>query len=110
MSQLGPLVPFVLVLAVFWLLILRPQQRRQRELRHLQSSLSAGNEVMLTSGIYGTVSTTADDHVLVEVAPGVTLKVARGAIAQLTKPTESADAQPVDGEPTGDVATGSEEN
>lgn len=100
MSSLGPIVPFLLILAVFWLLILRPQQRRQRELRNLQSSLTAGNEVMLTSGIFGTVSSADDDHVLVEVAPGVTLKVARGAIAQvLTTP-----------EPEGVEPTGPEEN
>lgn len=87
MSSLGPIVPFVLILAVFWLLILRPQQRRQRELRTLQSALTTGSDVMLSSGIYGTVTSTSDDHVLVDIAPGVTVKVARGAIAQvLTRP------------------------
>jgi preprotein translocase subunit YajC len=99
-STLGPLLPFVLILAVFWLLILRPQQRRQRELRALQSSLTAGNDVMLTSGIFGTVSSAADDHVLVDIAPGVTIKVARGAIAQVMTTPEPGDAQ----------AAGSEEN
>lgn len=88
MSNLGPIVPFVLVIAVFWLLILRPQQRRQRELRALQSSLTAGSDVMLSSGIYGTVSSTTDEHVLVDIAPGVTVKVARGAIAQVTSKPE----------------------
>lgn len=98
MSSLGPFVPFVLILAVFWLLILRPQQRRQRELRALQSSLTAGNDVMLTSGIYGTVSGETDEHVLVDIAPGVTVRVARGAIAQvLTKP-ESDGVEPADSE------------
>jgi preprotein translocase subunit YajC len=109
-SSIGALLPFILIIGVFWLLILRPQQRRQRELRHLQSSLSAGDDVMLTSGIYGTVSSIDDDHVLVEIAPGVTIRVARGAIAQLTKTTESADGEPVDGEPGGAQTAGSEEN
>ncbi|SFC77545.1 preprotein translocase subunit YajC [Nocardioides terrae] len=98
MSSLGAVLPFVLILAVFWLLILRPQQRRQRELRALQSSLSAGSEVMLTSGIYGTVSATADDHVLVEIAPGVTIKIARGAVAQVMTNIEPAADEPVDSE------------
>lgn len=96
MSTLGPLLPFVLVLAVFWFLILRPQQRRQRELRALQSSLTAGNDVMLTSGIFGTVNGTTDDHVLVDIAPGVTIKVARGAIAQVMTTPEATDADPAD--------------
>jgi preprotein translocase subunit YajC len=108
-SSIGALLPFILIIAVFWLLILRPQQRRQRELRDLQSSLTAGDDVMLTSGIFGTVTGITDDHVLVEIAPGVTIKVARGAIAQ-TKTTESADGGPVDGEPGSPGAAGSEEN
>jgi preprotein translocase subunit YajC len=96
-------MPFVLILAVFWLLILRPQQRRQRELRALQSSLTPGNEVMLTSGIFGTVSDTTDDHVLVDIAPGVTVRVARGAIAQVIAKTEPAAVEP-------DAPADSEEN
>lgn len=98
MSSVGALLPFVLILAVFWLLVLRPQQRRQRELRALQSSLTTGSEVMLTSGIFGTVSGTTDDHVLVDIAPGVTVRVARGAIAQVTTQTESTADEPVDSE------------
>jgi preprotein translocase subunit YajC len=99
-SALGPIVPFILILAVFWLLILRPQQRRQRELRALQSSLTTGSDVMLTSGIFGTVTSTNDDHVLVEIAPGVTIKVVRGAIAQVLTTSE----------PDGTESAGSEEN
>jgi preprotein translocase subunit YajC len=99
-SELGALLPFVLIAAVFWLLVIRPQQRRQRELRSLQSSLSTGSEVMLTSGIFGTVNSIADDHVLIDLGPGVTVKVARGAIAQvITRP-----------EPVSEDAPGSEEN
>jgi preprotein translocase subunit YajC len=99
--SLAGLLPFVLILAVFWLLILRPQQRRQRELRTLQSALSVGSDVMLSSGIYGTVSSTSDDHVLVDIAPGVTVKVARGAVAQvLTRPEPEDDTE----------VAGSEEN
>lgn len=110
MSSIGALLPFILIIGVFWLLILRPQQRRQRELRDLQSSLTAGDDVMLTSGIFGTVSGITDEHVLVEIAPGVTIKAARGAIAQLTKTTDPADGETVDGEPGGAGAAGSEEN
>jgi len=90
-------LPFVLILAVFWLLILRPQQRRQRELRSLQSSLTTGNEVMLTSGIFGTVSSADDDHVLVEIATGVTVKVARAAVAQVLTAPESGEETEIAG-------------
>lgn len=73
-------LPLVAIAVLFWLLIIRPQSRRARELQRLQSSLSVGDAVMLTSGIYGTVTETADDHLRVMIAQGVTIKVARGAI------------------------------
>ncbi|MDH2416450.1 preprotein translocase subunit YajC [Nocardioides sp. CER19] len=110
MGSLGALLPFVLIIAVFWLLILRPQQRRQRELRHLQSSLSAGNDVMLTSGIFGTVSSTHDDHILVEIAQGVTVKVARGAIAQVITTTGTETDTRDSAEPESGETADSEEN
>jgi preprotein translocase subunit YajC len=109
-SALGPIVPFILILAVFWLLILRPQQRRQRELRALQSTLTTGSDVMLTSGIFGTVTSTNDDHVLVEIAPGVTIKVVRGAVAQQLDTTETDRGLSDGGEPDGAEPAGSEEN
>ena len=54
MKQLGSLLPFVLIALVFWLLIVRPQRRRQQELSSTQASLGPGVEVMLGSGIFGT--------------------------------------------------------
>ena len=46
----------------------------------MQSSLKAGDEVMLTSGIFGVLRETEDEHLRVEIADGVTIKVARGAV------------------------------
>jgi preprotein translocase subunit YajC len=79
-------LPLVAIAVLFWLLIIRPQSRRAKELQRLQSSLSVGDAVMLTSGIYGTVTETADDHLRVEIAEGVTIKVVRGAIG-IVEPT-----------------------
>lgn len=100
MSDLGAILPLVLIIVVFWFLLIRPQQRRAKELQAMQSALKPGDEVMLTSGIYARITEITDDHVLVEVAAGVTVKVARGAIARvITEP-----------EPESDVTPGSEEN
>jgi preprotein translocase subunit YajC len=73
-------LPLVGIVLLFWLFIIRPQSRRQKELRSMQSSLSVDDEIMLTSGIYATVRGIEDDHVLVEIAEGVVIKVARGAV------------------------------
>jgi preprotein translocase subunit YajC len=74
------LVGFALLL---WLLLVRPQARRQRELARMQSTLDVGDEVVLTSGVYGTVRGLDDVVVQVEIADGVTIRVARGAVGQV---------------------------
>jgi preprotein translocase subunit YajC len=89
------LLPFLVIIIAFWFLLIRPQQKRQRKIRELQSQLSVGEKVMLTSGIYAEVRGVGDDYVLVEIADGVTVKVARAAIGQVL-PTDTADAQVVD--------------
>ena len=74
------LLPLVGIVLLFWLFIIRPASRRQKELRNMQSSLSVGDEVMLTAGVFATVNRIEDDHLLVEIADGEVVKVARGAV------------------------------
>jgi preprotein translocase subunit YajC len=71
---------------VFYLLIWRPQQRRAAGMRALQDALRLGDEVVTTSGIFGTIVALRDDHIDLEVAPNVVLKVARGAIGTRLTP------------------------
>lgn len=88
-SLVLPLGAFVLI---FWLLIIRPQARRQRELSDLHASLSVGDEVMLASGIYGSVRGLDEDTALIRVSEGVDLRVARAAVARVL--TEHSDIPP----------------
>jgi preprotein translocase subunit YajC len=88
--QLLPLLTLVALAAVFWLLLIRPQSRRQRELAHMQSTLEVGDEVMLTSGVFGTVRSLDDDVAQVEIADGVTIRVARGAVGQVVHDDDAA--------------------
>lgn len=90
MQELASFLPIVAIALLFWLLIIRPASRRQRELARMQGSLSVGDQVVLTSGIFGTVSELADDHVVVEVAEGVDLRVARGAIGHVRQESSQA--------------------
>jgi preprotein translocase subunit YajC len=89
-GSLGALLPFVLIALVFWLLIVRPQRRRQQTMAATQSALQTGTEVMLGSGIYGRVVSADDEEttILVEVAPGTVLKVARQAVVRVIEPAE----------------------
>jgi preprotein translocase subunit YajC len=96
---LAPLLPLVAIALLFWLLIIRPASRRQKDQARLQASVGLGDRVMLTSGIYGTVTDLDDDRLQVEIASGVVVTVARGAIGSVV-PTEQpeAEAESTDGD------------
>lgn len=95
-------LPLVVIAIAFWLLIVRPTARRNKEVRRLQSSLATGDRVILASGIYATLQEIRDDRVLAEVAPGVVVEVARGAIAAVEAPPEPPTAiDPSQSDPSG---------
>jgi preprotein translocase subunit YajC len=83
---LAQLLPLLLIVAVFWLLIVRPARRRQSAMSQLQSTLHPGAEVMLNSGIIGRISSIDDEILRVEVAPQTVLRVHRQAVARVIDP------------------------
>jgi preprotein translocase subunit YajC len=102
-----PVLFLVGIAVLFWLVLIRPQARRQRELAHMQSTLEVGDEVMLTSGVYGTLRALDEDAAQVEIADGVTIRVARGAVGQVLHEAD-AEQEPKPDEPADDEV--SEEN
>ncbi|MBF4162203.1 preprotein translocase subunit YajC [Nocardioides sp. CBS4Y-1] len=86
------MLPLLVIAVIFWLLIVRPQTRRNRELMTMQRSLGVGDEVMLTSGVYGILRALDDPDdpddtaVSVEIADGVVIRVARAAVGQKVAP------------------------
>lgn len=88
MQELASLLPIIGIALLFWLLIIRPQSKRQKAVLSMQAGLQPGTEVMLTSGIFGTLERVEDDAVWVRVAEGVTLKAAKGAVGSVV--TEDA--------------------
>ena len=86
MTDLAALLPLVAILALFWFMVIRPQQRRQREVTALQNSIEVGQRVMMSSGIYGTVRSITDDTARLEIAPGTEIQIARAAIARVDEP------------------------
>lgn len=83
MESLGALLPFLLIIGVFWLLILRPAQKRQREQAATLASLAPGARVMTTAGMYATIRELGDDTVELEVSPGVVITYAKQAVARV---------------------------
>ena len=95
MQDLAALLPFLAIAVIFWLLAIRPQQRRAREVQAMQQALGVGDDVMLTSGVYGTLTEIDEETVRVEIAPGVTIKVARGAVGRrIDEPGERPEVAP----------------
>ena len=72
----------VAIFAVMYFLMIRPQQKRQKELRAFQSALQKGNKVVISGGIYGTVVEVKETSVLVEVDNNVKLRVDKGSIVR----------------------------
>jgi preprotein translocase subunit YajC len=86
---MGQLIFFALLLVLMWVVLILPQQRRVRAHQALVASLGEGDEVMTTSGLYGTIIEIEGDDVRLQVAPDVELRFARGAIARrITGPAD----------------------
>lgn len=79
-SLLVQLIPFVLILAIFYFLILLPMRRRQRKIEEFQRSLKVGDRVVTTGGIYGVITKLNERSVQLQVADKVRIEVARAAI------------------------------
>lgn len=90
------ILPIIAIAVIFWLLIIRPNVKRQRQQLEMQAAIEVGNEVMLTSGIFGVVSEEAEGHLMIEVAPDVLIKVVRGAVATVVVPSDQSADEPVD--------------
>ena len=79
-NPLWQLVPFVLILAIFYFLILLPMKRRQRRIQEFQKNLKVGDQVVTTSGIYGQITRLGERTVQLQIADKVRIEVARAAI------------------------------
>lgn len=89
-EQIASLLPIVAFALIFWLLLVRPAQRRRKLVAGMQSALAVGDQVMLSSGVFGTVRELQDDKVSLEIADNVVILVARGAIGEVVEILESA--------------------
>jgi len=88
LGGLTSLAPLVLIIAVFYVLLIRPQQKRQRQLQETVASLKIGDRVITNGGIIGVITTVRDSSFLIRSADKSILEVARTAIADLDREPE----------------------
>ena len=74
------LMPFVLMIAIFYVLVLLPMRRRQKKIQDFQAALKVGDRVITTSGIYGVITKLDEHSVQVQIADKVRIDVARAAV------------------------------
>ena len=74
------LVPFALVLAIFYFLILAPMKKRQRKVRDFLATLKVGDRVVTSGGLFGTITRLGDQSVQIQVADKVRVEIARHAV------------------------------
>jgi preprotein translocase subunit YajC len=83
----GQLIILVLMVAIFYFLLIRPQQRRLKALQALQASLQLGDEIITSAGFFGTIRRFDGEVVTIELSPGVEARVNRRAISGKVNPS-----------------------
>jgi preprotein translocase subunit YajC len=96
------LIIMVLMLAVMYVLMIRPQRQRQAQQQAMIDGASVGDDVLTTGGIYGTVTQAEGDDIVVEIADGITVHMTRRGIAAVLPP--DADDEPDEADEVPDEA------
>jgi preprotein translocase subunit YajC len=91
----GSLLMLVLVMAIFYFMLVRPQRKRLAEHQALVSSLIPGDEVVTIGGVYGFVNRIEDDEVWLEVSEGIEMRFSKQAVSRRIGPAEESD-EPVE--------------
>ncbi|WP_062122716.1 preprotein translocase subunit YajC [Geofilum rubicundum] len=79
-NPLMSLLPFLLIIVVFYFFMIRPQMKRQKELRKYREGLKKGDKIITTGGIYGRVVEVKDAQVIMEIADEVKIKIDKSAV------------------------------
>lgn len=83
------MIPMLLIFGIFYFMMIRPQQRKEKERKRMISEIKSGARVMF-SGIMGTVTNVKDQTFIVKIADGVKIEVARGAVSRVLEKGEKA--------------------
>ncbi|SNR44189.1 preprotein translocase subunit YajC [Paracoccus sediminis] len=81
-------IPLILIFAIMYFLMIRPQQKRVKQHKEMVSALKKGDQVITQGGIIGKVSSVRDDELEVEIATGVRVRVVRSTVSQVISRTE----------------------
>lgn len=90
-SAVASFLPLILIFGIMYMLLIRPQQKKMKDLKAMVEAVRRGDQVLTAGGIIGKVVKVGDDNVLeVEIAEGVKVKIAKHTITQVMSKTEPA--------------------
>jgi preprotein translocase subunit YajC len=90
---LGTFVPLILMFAIFYFLLIRPQQKKAKQHKQMLASVRKGDKVVSAGGLHGVITGITDDVVTMEIAPKVRVKVSRGSISGVLRRDETQTPQ-----------------
>ncbi|CAI9396858.1 preprotein translocase subunit YajC [Niallia sp. Sow4_A1] len=85
MAQLASLLPFILMFVLFYFLLIRPQQKRQRSVRDMQSSLKKGDKIVTIGGMHATIDAIDEGTIVLKSKDGSRLTFDRNAIREVVE-------------------------
>jgi preprotein translocase subunit YajC len=88
-SPWSSLVPLLLIMVVFYFFLIRPQMKRQKELKTFRESLKKGDRIVTTGGIYGKINNISDSVMTIDVGNNVLLKIDKSAVLRDTTDVEN---------------------
>ena len=95
MDSIGAFLPLILIFGVFYILLIRPQQKKVKQHREMLNNLRRGDKIITSGGIIGTINKVSDNKELqLQVSDTVEIKIAAGMVADLYKSNEPEKKQP----------------
>ena len=87
-GMIGSIVPLVLIFVIFYLLLIRPQQKRTKEHKKMLENLKKGDKVITSGGVYGVIEAVGTNTVTVKISENVKVKLGKAFIAALRPPSD----------------------
>jgi preprotein translocase subunit YajC len=88
-GSFGAFIPLILMFAIFYFLLIRPQQKKAKAHKQMLSSVRKGDKIVSSGGLHGLVTGVTDDVITMEIAPKVRVKISRGSIAGILRRDET---------------------
>jgi preprotein translocase subunit YajC len=88
-NPLTSLVPLLLIMVVFYFFLIRPQMKRQKELKNFRESLKKGDRIITAGGIYGKINNISDNVITVDVGNNILLKVDKSSVLRDTSDVQN---------------------